>query len=308
MSVDAGILDSFAKILGIVSKKDRSTPLIYTIQSLQELKSRLESIYKRLMQRYEELMLKAIQSHERSDSEKFKIYAAEIVNVKRLMKVISVADLAVERVIERLKTIDIVRDIKGLASIVGILNELKMKMVNEMPELASLIDNIVHNVNTFIATSQAQEINVSPVENTREIEQAMKQIEEEAERRMRERMKVVLESKKIPLEKVAEVERVASQETQQGSYIAKSPIVPAAASYRAPAAVDLLRVPQTAEAVPTSLRIDRVDIERAVLEYIVEHGGILNVEECAKLLGVTRAEVISALKSLERKGLIRLAR
>jgi len=300
MSADAGILDSFAKILGIVSKKDRSTPLIYTIQSLQELKSRLESIYKRLTQRYEELMLKAIQSHERRDSEKFKLYAAEILNVKRLMKVISVADLAVERVIERLKTIDIVRDIRGLASIVGILNELKMKMVNEMPELASLIDNIVHNVNTFIATSQAQEVNVSPVETTKEIEEAMKQIEEEAERRMRERMKVVLESKRIPLDKAAEVERVATQESKA--------LTAMPTAYGAPAAVDLLRVPRTAEAVPTSMRIDRVDVERAVLEYIVSHGGVLNVEDCARSLGITRAEVISALKNLERKGLIRLVR
>ncbi len=298
MSVDAGILDSFAKLLGIVSKKDRSTPLIYTIQSLQELKSRLESIHKRLMQRYEELMLKAIQSHERHDLEKVKIYASEVHNVKKLMKIVSVADLAVERVIERLKTMDIVRDIKGLASIVGILNELKMKMLNEMPELASLIDNIVTNVNTFIATSQAQDVNVKLVESTREIEEVMKEIEEEAEKRMREKVKVVLENKRIPMDKAVEVERMV-EEGRSALNVT---------SYGMPKAIDLLRVPRVAEAVPTSFRVDRVDLEKAVLDYIVSHGGILNIEDCARSLGVSKAEVISALKSLERRGLIKLVR
>ncbi len=299
MSADAGILDSFARILGIVSRKDRSTPLIYTIQSLQELKSRLESIHKRLMQRYEELLLKAIQSRERNDFDKVRLYASEVMNVKRLMKVVSVADLAIERVIERLKTIDIVRDIRGLASIVGLLNELKMKMINEMPEIASLIDNIVNNVNAFIATSQAQEVNVSPIERTKEIEEALKEIEAEAEKRMREKMRVALESKRISLDKADEVEKLIEEE---GSDLIKAAYEPI------PRAIDLLRAPRAIEAVPTFYKAKRFDLERAVLDYIVSHGGLLNIEDCARSLGVTKAEVIAALKNLERKGLVKLVR
>ncbi len=295
MSTDAGILDSFARILGIVSRKDRSTPLLYVIQSLQELMSRLESIRKRLSQRYEELMLKAIQSMEKRDREKVKLYASEIANVKKFMKIVSIAELAVERVIERLKTIDIVRDFRSLSSVVAILNELKMKMVNEMPELTSLIDNIVTNVNMFIASSKAQDININPIENSKEVEEMMREIEQEAEKRMREHVEVFLKSKNIAVDKAMQVERMVSEwKPLEVSRVG------------APSAIDALRIPRPVEAVPTSFT--RMDIEKAVLEYILKHGGLLNVDECARSLGISKREVIAALRDLERRGLIRLLR
>jgi len=295
MSTDAGIIDSFARILGIVSRKDRSTPLLYVIQSLQELMSRLESIRKRLSQRYEELMLKAIQSVERREREKVKVYASEIANVKKFMKIVSVAELAVERVIERLKTIDIVRDFRSLSSIIAILNELKMKVVNEIPELTSLIDNVVTNVNMFMASSRAQDINVNPVESSKEVEELMKEIEMEAEKRMREHVEIFLKNRNISVDKAMEVERIASEWNQS------EPVKGGVSNV-----VDALRIPRTVEAVPTSFR--HIDLEKAVLEYILKHGGVLNIDECARCLGVSRREVILALRGLERKGLIRLMR
>ncbi|MEM0006604.1 MAG: hypothetical protein QW406_07080, partial [Ignisphaera sp.] len=126
MSTSAGIFDSFVKILNITSRRDpQKSALIYIVTSLNDLKIKLEEIKKRLKDRDDELLTNAVKSLSSNDRERATIYAAEIAEVRRLMKYIHIALLAIERLLERMKTMNIINDIRVLSTTMGILNELK---------------------------------------------------------------------------------------------------------------------------------------------------------------------------------------
>ncbi|MEM2512478.1 MAG: hypothetical protein QXX61_05025, partial [Ignisphaera sp.] len=134
MSVPAGIFDSFTRLMRITSKDTQKNVFVYLISSINELRTKLEEIRRRLKERDEELLTNAVKALSYNDRDRAAIYAAEIVEVRKLVKVVNVSLLATERLLERLKTMDIVSDMKkplGLA--IGILSELKQMFSNSMP-------------------------------------------------------------------------------------------------------------------------------------------------------------------------------
>jgi len=292
MSAPGGILDSFAKIVKIASKKDKSTPLIYIIEHLNELKFRLGEVRKKLENRYQELIVKYLQFRQKNDVQRMAVIAEECKNVESLLNVINVADIAFERVIERLRTIDIVSDVRAVLSVTSMLNELKYRLSEVMPEIATAIDSVVNSVNSLVSVTKAPAAPQQAVTITKEVEEMFKEIETQARERI---MRIKRVSAGQDYSVIEELERIASPQP--------------APSITPRAAVESRSV---VEAVPTAFhvaeRVNRMDLELAVLEYIRRHGGFINVSDCAKRLGVSREQVIEALKALERRGLIRIAR
>ncbi len=60
MSIPAGIFDSFARLIRITSRDSHKNALIYLISSINELRTRLEEIKRRLKERDEELLANAV--------------------------------------------------------------------------------------------------------------------------------------------------------------------------------------------------------------------------------------------------------
>lgn len=284
MAVPAGIFDSFIKLIKITSRDNREKALIYLISSISELKARLEEIRRRLKERDDELLANAVKALNYNDRERAAIYASEIVEVRKLVKTVNISLLAIERLLERLKTMDIVNDIKKPISLaLGILNEIKQRVSGTMPELASAVDTIVSNVNTLVMETQSPEPSVNISIKTKEVEEIIKEAESKAEENMRSSLQP------LPMQLKSMIDMINSDVIR---HIQKEEIFTDSKS----------SVPL---AVPTSY-IKLSDIDVMVYHYIVRSSGVLDLNECAKRLGLSKEEVLQSLKRLEQIGWIRI--
>lgn len=284
MSVPAGIFDSFTRLIRITSKDAHKNVFVYLISSINELRTKLEEIRRRLKERDEELLTNAVKALSYNDRDRAAIYAAEIVEVRKLVKVVNVSLLATERLLERLKTMDIVSDMKkplGLA--IGILSELKQMFSNSMPELASAVDSIVSNVNTLVSSTQAPETSISVAVNTKEIEEIIKEAEIKAEENMKISLQPIPSQLKVMIDAINQ--NVAKYIQQEESFIGSKSTVTVAA----PTAFNML---------------SKLDI--TVYQLIMKSSGVLDINECARRLGVSKDEILSSLKRLEQAGLIKI--
>jgi division protein CdvB (Snf7/Vps24/ESCRT-III family) len=284
MSIPAGIFDSFARLIRITSRDSHKNALIYLISSINELRTRLEEIKRRLKERDEELLANAVKALSYSDRDRASIYAAEIAEVRKLMKVVNVALLATERLLERLKTMDIVSDMrKPLSLAIGILTELRQRFSNTMPELALAVETIVSNVNTLASSTQAPETSVNIAVNSKEIEEIIKEAEVKAE----ENLKLSLQPIPTQLRSIIETinQNVARYIDQEDKFISSRSTV--------------------SLSTPTSyMKLSNLDI--AIYQYIIKNNGVLDINECMKKFGVTREDIMNSLKRLEQAGLIRI--
>jgi division protein CdvB (Snf7/Vps24/ESCRT-III family) len=284
MSIPAGIFDSFARLIRITSRDSHKNALIYLISSINELRTRLEEIKRRLKERDEELLANAVKALSYSDRDRASIYAAEIAEVRKLMKVVNVALLATERLLERLKTMDIVSDMrKPLSLAIGILTELRQRFSNTMPELALAVETIVSNVNTLASSTQAPETSVNIAVNSKEIEEIIKEAEVKAE----ENMKLSLQPIPTQLRSIIETinQNVARYIDQEDKFISSRSTV--------------------SLSTPTSyMKLSNLDI--AIYQHIIKNNGVLDINECMKKFGVTREDIMNSLKRLEQAGLIRI--
>ncbi|MEM2221276.1 MAG: hypothetical protein QXU34_05890 [Ignisphaera sp.] len=294
MSTSAGIFDSFVKILNITSRRDpQKSALIYIVTSLNDLKIKLEEIKKRLKDRDDELLTNAVKSLSSNDRERATIYAAEIAEVRRLMKYIHIALLAIERLLERMKTMNIINDIRVLSTTMGILNELKSMFINTMPELAMTLDNIVSNVNSLITSTRAPDVSITVASKTKEVEDILKEVEAQAE----EKLKASLPPIPVQLEDMVN-NKLAASLSISASYIdTRSSVGTATPTSFTPQKFIVLQ--------PQSKYVDS-GLELQVYNYIINNKGIIRIEECAERFGVAREVVIAILKRLEQKGLIKL--
>jgi division protein CdvB (Snf7/Vps24/ESCRT-III family) len=284
MSIPAGIFDSFARLIRITSRDSHKNALIYLISSINELRTRLEEIKRRLKERDEELLANAVKALSYSDRDRASIYAAEIAEVRKLMKVVNVALLATERLLERLKTMDIVSDMrKPLSLAIGILTELRQRFSNTMPELALAVETIVSNVNTLASSTQAPETSVNIAVNSKEIEEIIKEAEVKAE----ENMKLSLQPIPTQLRSIIETinQNVARYIDQEDKFISSRSTV--------------------SLSTPTSyMKLSNLDI--AIYQHIIKNNGVLDINECMKKFGVTREDIMNSLRRLEQAGLIRI--
>lgn len=284
MSIPAGIFDSFARLIRITSRDTHKNVLVYLTSSINELRTRLEEIKKRLKERDEELLANAVKALSYNDRDRASIYAAEIVEVRKLVKAVNIALLATERLLERLKTMDIVSDMrKPLSLAIGILTELKHMFSNTMPELASAVDSIVSNVNTLVSSTQAPEASVSVAVNTKEIEEIIKEAEVKAEENMKLSLQPIPTQLKTMIETINQ--NVSKYIQQEELFIGNRSTV-------------------TLSTPTTYTKLSNLDL--AIYQLIVRSNGILDINECVKKLGVSRDEVLNSLKRLEQAGLIKI--
>jgi VIT1/CCC1 family predicted Fe2+/Mn2+ transporter len=200
------------------------------------------------------------------------------------MKVVNVALLATERLLERLKTMDIVNDMRTPLSLaVGILTELKQRFSNTMPELATAVDSIVSNVNTLVTSTQTPETSISIGVNSKEIEEIIKEAEVKAEENMKLSLQPIPTQLKTMIETINQ--NVSKYIQQEDRFISSRSTI--------------------AISTPTSyLKLNNVDL--AIYQFILRNNGILDINECARRFGVTKDEILSSLKRLEQAGLIKI--
>ncbi|MFP3188651.1 MAG: Snf7 family protein, partial [Sulfolobaceae archaeon] len=131
---------------------------------LKEQQDRLDEAIRRLKERDKELFEKVVRAQIEGDVARATIYAQEISDIRKMIKIIYTAYLAIEKV--RLK-LDTVQELQGVSlvlfPVMKILGELKDQIKGVTPEVALALDSITSSVNSIaIETGAISERSVVP--------------------------------------------------------------------------------------------------------------------------------------------------
>jgi len=151
-------------------------------QSLAKLRVQIEkmdSIYRTLKERDKHFLDICIEALATRDTDKASIYAAEIVEMRKMAKKILHGQLVLEQVKVRLETLEEVGDVVGeLLPFTSVINEIRGQLAGFMPEAASSLDDLNVHIGSIIAATATPDT-VSQSMST-EIDEEAKRILEEA--------------------------------------------------------------------------------------------------------------------------------
>jgi division protein CdvB (Snf7/Vps24/ESCRT-III family) len=256
----------FSFIRKLHSSEPLKERVAHAIFRLQAQMDKLEHMYSRLQQRDRELFQRCVGAQVEKDDAHARIFANECAELRKIAQVVLGSQLALEKVILRLETVEEFGDIMmQMAPVMGIVRETKSKIAGIVPQVASELEE----VNSTLAdmTTEFGEVTAteSPVEATNE--EARKVLEETgliAEQKLRDHFP------DLP--------------TFESPHIA---------------------VP-VAEATAPSDGNDGGDIQMQVYEYAKQHNGELSIQACAKDLGTSPEAIQTALGRLRDLGKIEI--
>ena len=155
---------------------------------LKEQQDRLDEAIRRLKERDKELFEKVVRAQIEGDVARATIYAQEISDIRKMIKIIYTAYLAIEKV--RLK-LDTVHELQGvflvLIPVAKILGELKDQIKGVTPEVALALDSITSSVNSIaIETGAISERSVVPAMVDEQAKQILDEAQKMAEVKVRE--------------------------------------------------------------------------------------------------------------------------
>ncbi|MGQ9542819.1 MAG: Snf7 family protein [Candidatus Bathyarchaeia archaeon] len=134
-----------AKIKGLRTKipptfKERLSDILFKL-NLQ--KEKLEQITERLCQRDNEIIQRCIGAYMTGDEDHAKIYANECAEVRNMFKIAKGVQLALEKVIIRLETVEQFGDVlTHIAPVMGVVREIKKEISGLIPEVAGELEKV----------------------------------------------------------------------------------------------------------------------------------------------------------------------
>jgi len=257
---------AFSFIFRKVEDKFHPIPLkeriMHASYRLHVQQDKLDHMYARLRQRDNELFQRCVGAQASDDPGHAKLFANECAEIRKIAKVVLGSQLALERVILRLETVEEFSDIMlQMAPIMSIVKETKSKIAGTVPQVA----NELEEVNTILGdlTDEAGEVTETdlPVETSNE-----------------EAKKILEETGLIAEEKVR-------------SHF------PDLSSIKSPAEHPLDAIPEAA-----TLTDIEADTDELVYDYAKKHSGEVSIHSCAQDLGKSPEEVKIALQRLMETG------
>jgi len=262
-----------------ISLKRQIGEVIYRLDVQMD---KLDETLNRLRDRDKELLEKTVKAYIAKDFARATIYANEVAELRKMAKIVLASRLALEKVKIRLETIRELGDVAAvMAPIIPILKGLKSQLAGIIPEISVELEEITNSMNSMLMElGQVTTTALSSPMLTEEAKRVLLEAQALAEEKIKENFPKIPPEIKIPIPK----ER------------AKVPIPSTLAITTRPTAVR-----------PTArIRLSPRVLEEKVLEYIKAHRGFIDINDCAQIFGVQKEDVLKALKSLERKGKIKL--
>ncbi len=299
------------------SSDDLNDKIQMVIFRLKDLEARISEIRIRFERRAQELYKKMLYAYQRGEKKRALIYAEEVVHLRNLLTLVYATERLILRAIERLRTASDVKELtEVLLAFSAAVDEVRSQMQGLYPGLALAFEEIKKNINLLLietAPPAISDIDVDTVSSEAEkmLEEVMKQAEQSVGRVIpEESVSKMLEN--MGFENVLKKARQGAQspKRQRRPVAAPKPSVVqrAAATTAAAPASQTATVPVAALAVSVERRrLSPEELEKKLLDYILDHGGFLDINDFTRRYGVTREEVLAALNNLHRKGLIRLA-
>ncbi|MFQ5761621.1 MAG: Snf7 family protein [Candidatus Bathyarchaeia archaeon] len=283
-----------------LSRSSLKERIVHAVYRLETQLTKLQQTSARLQQRDKEMFERCVGARLDHDEGHAVIYANECVEIRKMAKVILASELALERVILRLKTIEEVGDVLvQMAPVVGVVRETKGKLSGIIPEVSNELEDINSILSdALLETGEATAPHTTLEAATEEARNVLEEAAAKAEEKIGERFpdlpewKEELASSSIGPEKITVPDgQFLESTTGQSSLFSSEP----------PAAVDAAEesVPQQ---VPTPIDDERVD--QRVLDYLTACGGDLSIRRCASELEFSPETVKKALERLSRSGKI----
>lgn len=240
--------------------------IAHAVYRLDEQRERLEHMARKLEQKDKELFHRCIEAQLSKDETRSKVYANECAEVRKIAKIVLTSQIALERVVLRLQTIESLGEVFGqVYPVISVVKETKDKIKNFIPDVAHELTQ-VNDMLTDLSL-EAGELEEQQIVTDTADEEAAKVLKESgaiAEEMMKE---------KFP-------EPKPSPSREGGGRISTRVVLEGAGETR--------------------------NLEDVIYSYIRENDGRMSLSKCAKELGVSVYAVRKAVNRLAEKGRIEI--
>ena len=271
----------FLRLLGIRSRKriDKGKLLEALIVKIESSLNHIKENIVRLKLRYQRLIERGIKTLLKGSKDRALIYFNEAVEVRKIVKKLSVSEKALEQVKLRLETLESVTDVPHvLGEVAGVLLATRDYVKDVMPSIALNIDSLINEAKRVI--SETTDVNLSGEEGvyvTEEAKKLLKEMETAVEESVSKQLPEIPSSVLMPLiSKNAKGVEVKIKDTQKVPQKPKRPI----------------------------RRLSPEEIDKKVMEYILTHGGFIDISDVASQLSIDKSEVMASLHRLKEQNKI----
>ena len=252
--------------------KERVDQALYRLATQKE---KLEHMSSRLQQRDKEMFQRCIGAQLSKDNAHAALYANECAEIRKMAHITLSSELALERVVLRLQTIEEFGDIMAqIAPVIGVVRETRGRIAGVIPEVATELGE----VNNMLSDMELE---------TGEIPDQAADVQTSSD----EAKKVLEESSAIASQQMKErFPELPSPEPRQATAVPRSQ----APEPRIPIAVTSGGVEEEPE----------LPLEERVLDYIKSHNGELSVNSASEELAVPANDIRGSLQKLKDDGKI----
>jgi len=259
---------------------------------------KLEKVIVRLRERDATLFKTCAQALENNSKERATIFANELAEVRKLIKIIAQTEILIERIILRLETLkELNAAFADLKPVLRILHSVTQRLTILMPQMAYEMERVNESIDETLAMTHigSPQLDMPFDVKTPGGEEVLKEVSAFLEQRLAEELpepptSVAVKEKPQRVEKVKQMVALAATcseicEERPQTYV----------SYKD---MELQRV---------SLKIrESSSLEDMVLEYAKKRGGQIDITQCAFELNVPPEEVEKTLEHLGSQGKIKI--
>lgn len=223
---------------------------------------KLEHMYTRLRQRDTDLFQRCVGAQASNDPGHAKIYANECAEIRKIAEVVLGSQLALERVILRLETVEEFSEVMvEMRPLMSIVKETKLKISGIVPQVATELDEVNNLLGDLTDEAGGVTTNSLPIE-----------AEDDEARKVLEETGLIAEQK------------------VRDHFPDLSAIQPSAKA-RMDAIPEFATIPDMEDG-----------IEARVYDYARKHNGELSIQSCAQDIGKSPEEVKTAIQRLRDTG------
>ena len=282
-----------------LNRKPLKEKIAHAVYRLECQRTKLQESASHIQQRDRDMFERCIGAKGANDGAHAIIYANECVEIRKMAKIVLGSELALERVILRLETIEEVGDLLvQMAPVVGIVHETKGRLKGIIPEVSSELAEINSVLNdTLIETGQVSGANVAIETGSEEAKKVLEEATALAEQKMSDSFPE-LPLPPTPTKKLEAAEPIAQAEAGGGEIEVKHDTAEAETP-EAP------KIPDGSE-MEDEKPLTPEELDRQVYNYILEQKGELNALSCASTLNITVYDVKRTADRLAEEGKIKL--